>query len=87
MRTVKFIKDFAAKKQGESWKCDSQLASQLVRNDKVAVYDDEAPKADKPAKASEGAKAKKRAPKKEEPKAVEKSEEKPTESKEKPSDK
>lgn len=35
---IKFTEDFAAKKKGEEWECDSLLASQLVNKDKVAVY-------------------------------------------------
>ena len=50
MRTIKFTEDFATKKSGESWKCDSQLASSLVNKRKVAVYDDE-PAKDAPKKA------------------------------------
>lgn len=38
MKTVKFIKDFATKKVGDVWECDSQLASHLVNVDKVAEY-------------------------------------------------
>ena len=38
MKTVVFTVDFATKKKGEVWKCDSQLASQLVNIDKVAKY-------------------------------------------------
>jgi len=36
MVTVVFIKDFATKKKGEEWACDSLLASHLIRVDKVA---------------------------------------------------
>lgn len=38
MREVKFTKDFANKKKGEVFKCDGQLASHLVRVDKVAEF-------------------------------------------------
>jgi len=38
MRKVEFIKDFATKKKGDVWECDSQLASHLVNIDKVAKY-------------------------------------------------
>lgn len=38
MVKVEFITDFAGKKKGDVWECDSQLASQLVRIDKVAKY-------------------------------------------------
>ena len=38
MREVEFTKDFATKKKGDKWSCDGLLASQLVRNDKVAKY-------------------------------------------------
>lgn len=40
MKEVKFTKDFATKKKGETFKCDSMLASQLVNIDKVAEYSD-----------------------------------------------
>jgi len=39
-KKVLFIKDFANKKKDEEFECDSMLASQLVNNDKVAVYVD-----------------------------------------------
>lgn len=35
---IKFTKDFATKKKGESWECDSLLASRLIKR-KVAVLD------------------------------------------------
>jgi len=35
---VKFTKKFANKKKGDEAEYDSQLASQLVRNDKVAKF-------------------------------------------------
>lgn len=38
MKEVIFIVDFATKKKGEIWLCDSQLASHLVNHDKVAEY-------------------------------------------------
>lgn len=38
MRKVEFIKDFANKLKGETGEFDSQLASHLVRVDKVAKY-------------------------------------------------
>lgn len=38
MVKIEFTEDFATKKKGESWECDSQLANQLVRVDKVAKY-------------------------------------------------
>jgi hypothetical protein len=38
MRDIVFIADFANKKEGEVWLCDSQLASQLVNVEKVAEY-------------------------------------------------
>ena len=44
MRTVVFTQDFATKKKGDSWKCDSMLASQLVNIDKVAKYYEETKK-------------------------------------------
>lgn len=40
MRKVKFNKAFASKKKGDTLICDSQLANQLVRVDKVATYAD-----------------------------------------------
>ena len=41
-REIIFTSDFATKKKGDKEKCDSMLASQLVNNDKVAKYTDEA---------------------------------------------
>jgi len=41
MRTVIFTKDFANRKAGDKFPCDSMLASQLVRVDKVAVYEED----------------------------------------------
>lgn len=38
MLEVEFTKDFATKKVGDKFMCDSQLASQLVNVDKVAKY-------------------------------------------------
>lgn len=38
MRKVEFVKDFATKKKGDVWECDSQLASRLVRDEKVAKF-------------------------------------------------
>jgi len=38
MVKVEFTEDFAGKKKGDVWECDSLLASQLVRIDKVAKY-------------------------------------------------
>lgn len=38
MKEVVFTSDFADKKKGELFKCDSQLASHLVHHDKVADY-------------------------------------------------
>lgn len=38
MKEVEFTKDFAAKKKGDKWVCDSMLAAQLVNQDKVAKY-------------------------------------------------
>jgi hypothetical protein len=38
MVKIVFTKDFATKKKGDEWACDSLLASQLVRIDKVAKY-------------------------------------------------
>ena len=40
-KTVIFNKEFANRKVGESFTCDSQLASQLVNIDKVADYEGE----------------------------------------------
>jgi hypothetical protein len=36
MVTIVFTKDFATKKKGDEWTCDSLLASHLIRIDKVA---------------------------------------------------
>lgn len=38
MKEIEFTKDFATKKKGDTWKCDSMLANQLVRIEKVAKY-------------------------------------------------
>lgn len=38
MREVEFTEDFATKKKGDKWLCDSLLASHLVHVDKVAKY-------------------------------------------------
>ena len=38
MKEIIFTADFATKKKGETWLCDSQLASHLVNVDKVAEY-------------------------------------------------
>jgi hypothetical protein len=46
MREVEFITDFANKKKGDVWECDSLLASQLVHNDKVAKYKESKSKKD-----------------------------------------
>jgi len=35
MVTIIFIKDFAGRKKGDIWECDSMLANRLI-NDKVA---------------------------------------------------
>ena len=36
---IEFTEDFANKKKGDTWECNSQLASHLIHNDKVAkVY-------------------------------------------------
>lgn len=43
MKTVIFIKEFAGKKVGERFSCDSMLASHLVNVDKVAKYVPEVP--------------------------------------------
>lgn len=43
MVEVEFIEDFATKKKGEVWECDSLLASQLVHHDKVAKYKKQKP--------------------------------------------
>ena len=45
MREIIFTADFATKKKGDKWLCDSMLASHLVTVDKVAKYSDA--KADK----------------------------------------
>ena len=36
MVEIKFTKDFATKKKGDVWSCDSMLASRLINVDKVA---------------------------------------------------
>lgn len=36
--TIEFTEDFAGRKKGSGFECDSMLASQLVHKDKVAVY-------------------------------------------------
>ncbi len=33
---VQFTKDFATKKKGDIWECDSQLANRLIHKNKVA---------------------------------------------------
>lgn len=38
MKKVEFTKDFATKKKGDTWECDSMLASNLVHQLKVAKY-------------------------------------------------
>lgn len=38
MKEVVFTKDYATFKKGDTWQCDSQLASQLVNVEKVAKY-------------------------------------------------
>ena len=38
MIEIEFTQDFATKKKGDTWKCDSMLANQLVRVEKVAKY-------------------------------------------------
>ena len=45
MKEIIFTVDFATKKKGDKWVCDSMLANQLVHLDKVAQYADA--KADK----------------------------------------
>lgn len=36
---IEFTKDFATKKKGDTWECNSMLASQLINRSKVAkVY-------------------------------------------------
>lgn len=39
MAKIKFIKDFATKKTGDTYLCDSMIASNLVRVHKVAKFD------------------------------------------------
>lgn len=41
MKKVEFLVDFATKKKGDVWSCSPDLASQLVRVDKVAKYYEE----------------------------------------------
>jgi hypothetical protein len=38
MAKIVFTSDFATKVKGDTWKCDSQLANQLVNVDKVAEH-------------------------------------------------
>lgn len=38
MVTIIFTEDYATKKKGEEWECESQLANTLVREIKVAKY-------------------------------------------------
>lgn len=38
MRQIEFTKKFATKSKGDVWTCDSMLAHQLVKVDKVAKY-------------------------------------------------
>jgi hypothetical protein len=38
MIEIEFTSDFATKKKGDKWECDSLLASHLVHVDKVAKY-------------------------------------------------
>jgi hypothetical protein len=38
MKTVIFTKDFANRKKGDEFTCDTMLASHLVNKDKVAKY-------------------------------------------------
>lgn len=37
-KSVQFLKDFATKKKGDVYECDSQIASHLVNDSKVAKY-------------------------------------------------
>lgn len=43
MVKVEFTKDYATRKKGETWECDSMLASKLVRIFKVAKFWKEKP--------------------------------------------
>ena len=36
MEKIQFTKDFATKKKGDVWECDSMLAHNLINKDKVA---------------------------------------------------
>ena len=36
MEKIQFTKDFATKKKGDIWECDSMLAHNLIHKDKVA---------------------------------------------------
>jgi len=40
MEKIVFTADFATKKKGDEWECESQLASHLVHHDQVAKYAD-----------------------------------------------
>jgi hypothetical protein len=41
MVKVEFITDFATKRKGEAWSCDSMLANSLIRRKVVKVYKEE----------------------------------------------
>lgn len=44
MRTIIFTKDFATRKEGEKWACDSMLARDLVDRGVAKFYDASKPK-------------------------------------------
>ena len=53
MKKIQFTVDFAGRSKGDIWEdCPSMLASQLVREDKVAVFIDEETQEEKPKKPS-----------------------------------
>ena len=54
MRTIKFLKNFATKKKGDVWSCDSILARSLI-NRKIAKYDNKATAAAEEAAAEKAA--------------------------------
>jgi hypothetical protein len=41
MRKIIFLNDFATKKKGEFWVCDSMLASQLVTDGEAKYFEEE----------------------------------------------
>lgn len=54
MKTIIFTEDFAGRKSGEEWTCDSMLASDLIKRKVAKLKGEEKPKR-KPRKSSEKA--------------------------------